>query len=134
LTWEWHAALITIIGGAVLALAVTAFVHFSKPSAEQMAAANRAKQMAFLQNVEMVCTQAVASAKNFGIVPNYAALATRLPTATQAQGRYACVSATTAARYVILVDLMCRDFKNPRCIALYSVLQPDGTVLYRRQR
>jgi hypothetical protein len=134
LIWEWHAALITIVGGAVLALAVTAFIHFSKPSPEQIAAANRARQAAFLKSVELVCTQAVATAKNFGIVPNYAAVMTRIPTATKIQGRYACISATTAARYVILADLMCRDFKNPHCVALYSVIQPDGTVLYRRQR
>ncbi len=134
LTWEWHAALITIVGGTIVALAVIAFVHFSKPSPEQIVAANRASQAAFLKSVEMVCTQAVTTAKNFGIVPNYAALMTRAPTATQVRGRYACVGATAAARYVILVDLMCRDFKNPRCVALYSVIQPDGTVLYQRQR
>jgi hypothetical protein len=134
LNWEWRAALITIVGGAILALAVTAYFHFSKTSPEQIAAANRAKQAAVLQTAAMVCTQALATAKNFGIVPNYAVIATKFPTATHVQGRYACAAATNVAQYVIAVDLMCRELKNPRCVGLYSVVQPDGTILYRRQR
>jgi len=134
LNWEWRAALITIVGGALVALAVIAYIHFSTPSLEQVEAARRARVTTVVKTAAEVCTQALAVAKNYGIVPNYAAVATPFPTATQVQGRYACAGATHAARYVIAVDLMCRELKNPRCVALYSVVQPDGTVLYRRRR
>jgi len=133
LNWEWRAALIVIVGGAIAALAVTAWIHYRTPSPEQVAAANRAQRVAAFQTAGMVCTRALAASKNFGIVPNYAVLASPLPAATQVRGRYACAAATTAARYIIAVDLLCRELKNPRCVALYSVVQPDGTVLYRRQ-
>ena len=111
---------------------MTAYLHFSTPSPEQLEAAHRAKVTASVQAAAAVCTWALAAAKNYGIVPNYAVIATPFPTATRVQGRYACASATNAARYVIAVDLICRDLKNPRCVALYSVVQPDGTMLYRR--
>ena len=133
LNWEWRAALIVIVGGALIAIAVTAYVRYRTQSAEQIAAANRTKQVAVIQTAAMVCTQALAASKNFGIVPNYAELASPLPAATQVRGRYACEGATNVAHYVIAVDLLCRELKNPRCVALYSVVQPDGTVLYRRR-
>ncbi len=132
LSWEWRAALITVVGGMIVALAVTAYLHFSTPSPEQIDAARRAKVTAAVQTAAEVCTQALAAAKNYGIVPNYAIIATPFPTPTRVQGRYACAGATNVARYVIAVDLICRDLKNPRCVALYSVVQPDGTMLYRR--
>jgi len=132
LSWEWRAALITIVGGAIVAITVTTYLHFSTLSPAQMEAARRAKVTAAVQTAAEVCTQALVAAKNYGIVPNYAVIATPFPTATRVQGRYACAGATKVARYVIAVDLMCRDLKNPRCVALYSVVQPDGTMLYRR--
>ena len=33
-----------------------------------------------------------------------------------------------------MVDLICRNLKDPRCTSLYNVSQTDGTVLYQRQR
>jgi len=98
-----------------------------------MVAAQRAKMTAVVQTAAQVCTQALAAAKNFGIVPTYAKSVSMFPLATQVKGRYACEGATDVSRYVIAVDLLCRELKNPRCVALYSVQQRDGTVLYRRQ-
>jgi hypothetical protein len=45
-----------------------------------------------------------------------------------------CAAATSAAKYLMAVDLLCRDLHSARCISLYNVMQPDGTVLYQRQR
>jgi hypothetical protein len=133
LNWEWRAALITIVGGLITALAVMAYIHFSKPSPQALEAAQRAKLTAVVQTAAEVCTQALAAAKNFGLVPNYASLGTMFPAATQVKGRYVCASRTPVAQYNIAIDLLCRDLKNPHCTLLYSVVQPDGTVLYKRQ-
>jgi hypothetical protein len=35
---------------------------------------------------------------------------------------------------VLVVDLICRNFKDPRCTSLYNVSQTNGTMLYQRQR
>src|SRR5438874_1262040 len=121
LNWEWRAALITVVGGAVVAIAIVAYLHYRTVSQEQGVVAQRAKLTAVVQTAAQVCTAAMAAAKNFGIVPNYAAPASMFPVATQVKGRYACEGATNVARYVIAVDLLCRELKNPRCVALYSV-------------
>jgi hypothetical protein len=49
------------------------------------------------------------------------------------QGRYVCVASTPAAKYLLAIDLICRDLKNPRCTSLYNIVQGNGAVLYQRQ-
>jgi|SRR6185437_6435296 len=133
LNWEFRAALITVIGGAIIALAVIGYMHYRTVSQEKAIAERRANLAATVQTAAQVCTAALAAAKNFGIVPSYAVLGSMFPTATQVKGRYVCAGRTTVALYNIAVDLLCRDLKNSRCSVLYSVQQQDGTVLYRRQ-
>ena len=133
LDWEWRVALLTVVAGFAVAIAVTLFIHFRTPSPQAIEAANRQQAVAVTQAARMVCVQALAAAKNFGIVPNYASLAAALPSATQIRGRYLCSGATTVARYTMAVDLFCRELKNPRCVNLFSVTQQDGTILYKRQ-
>jgi hypothetical protein len=133
LAWEWRIALITVVGGALIATAAIVYEHFATPSPEQVEAARRAQLTAVVQTATQICTQALAAAKDYGIVPSYAGLASMFPTATQVKGRYVCAGGTNVTRYNIAVDLFCRELKNPRCVALYSVTQPDGTVLYRRR-
>ena len=74
------------------------------------------------------------AAKNFGIVPQYGQLASARLEKTTVQGRYACLATTHSTKYVLIVDLVCRNFKDPRCSSLYNVSQADGAVLYQRQR
>ena len=133
LNWEWRAALITIVGGIVVAIAVIAYMHYRTIQQQQAIVTERAKLTQTIQTAAQVCTQALATAKNFGIVPNYAALASMFPAATQVKGRYVCSGRTAVAQYNIAVDLLCRELKDPRCTLLYSVVQPDGTVLYKRR-
>lgn len=133
LTWEWRAALITIVGGALVAIAVIGYTHYRAVSQQRAIAAQRAKLSAVVQTAAQVCTSALAVAQNFGIVPSYAKSLSMFPVATQVKGRYACEGATTVARYIIAVDLLCRQLKDPRCVALYSVQQQDGAVLYKRR-
>jgi hypothetical protein len=133
LNWEFRAALIVVIGGALVALAVIGYMHYRAVSREHALVEQRAKLTASLQTAAQVCTAALSAAKNFGIVPNYAVLGSMFPTATQVKGRYLCAGRTAVTQYNIAVDLLCRELKNPRCSVLYSVQQQDGTVLYRRQ-
>jgi|GraSoiStandDraft_5_1057265.scaffolds.fasta_scaffold127842_2 hypothetical protein len=133
LTWEWRAALITVIGGALVAIALIGYMQYRTVSEQRAIAAQRAKLNSVVQTAAQVCTSALAAAQNFGIVPSYAKPLSMFPVATQVKGRYACEGATTVARYIIAVDLLCRELKNPRCTLLYSVQQQDGTVLYKRR-
>ena len=130
---EWRVALLTIAGTFFIALAATLYVHYTTPSPQAIQAARRAQITNVVQSQALVCSQAMVAAKNFGIVPAYAAQASLLPSETQIRGRYLCAASTNVGQYNIAVDLYCRELKNPRCVQLYSVTQQDGTVLYKRQ-
>jgi len=134
---EWLAARIAIIGG--FAIAIVAAIYFGiivpriiQPRQERAALVNRIESL--LKAEAQICGIALNSAKNFGIVPQYGQLATTKLASTAVQGRYVCMAATSAAKYVLAVDLVCRDLKNPRCTSLYNIAQTDGTILYQRQR
>jgi hypothetical protein len=136
LNWEWRAALITIISGFVIAAAYLGYLSYQAahaPKVETPEQAALARNALIVRAAELVCQQALTASKNFGIVPNYAQLADPLPHSTNVRGRYVCASHTTVATYNMAVDLVCRQLRDPRCVLLYSVSQPDGTMLYRRQ-
>jgi len=67
-------------------------------------------------------------------VPQYGQLATAKLAQTNVQGRYVCLASTHAAKYVLIVDILCRNLKESRCVSLYNISQTDGAVLYQRQR
>jgi hypothetical protein len=137
LNWEWRAALITIGGGFLIAMLYLGYITYQAAHAPKTLSpeeAARVRTALVVRAAELVCTQAIAASKSFGIVPNYAQLSDPLPHATKVTGRYLCTSRTPAATYNMAVDLLCRQLRNPRCVLLYSVSQPDGTVLYQRQR
>jgi hypothetical protein len=134
---EWLAVRIIVIGGFLVALAAglwfgLIYPKYVLPRERQAFFASRVKHL--LNEEATVCTITLNSAKNFGIVPQYGQLATPKLALTNVQGRYACIAQTKVARYVLYVDLQCRDLKSPRCVSLYNVSQADGTVLYQRQR
>ncbi|MBV9572290.1 MAG: hypothetical protein JO056_13705 [Alphaproteobacteria bacterium] len=133
LDWEWRVALLTILGGFAVAIAVILFIYFRTPSPQAVETARRAQLTSLMKSQALVCSQAMAAAKNFGIVPSYASPASLLPSETQVRGRYLCAAATNIGHYNIAVDLYCRELKNPRCVQLFSVTQQDGTILYKRQ-
>jgi hypothetical protein len=132
LNWEWRAALIVVVGGAIVALAYLGYIawqaaHAPKPlNPEEQAKVSRQVSLA-------LCTAALEHAKAFGIVPPYGKLASPNLGVTRVKGRYVCVAATQIAQYVIIADLACRDLRQQRCVSLYSVVHQNGTVLYRRQ-
>lgn len=134
---EWIAVRVVVIGGFLLALAAglyfgVVYPDFVQPREIRTILHNRVQ--AILGAEAQICAMGLNTAKNFGIVPQYGQLTTTRLARTDVQGRYVCIAGTSAAKYLLAVDLVCHDLKNPRCISLYNVSQPDGTVLFQRQR
>ncbi len=132
---EWLWARIVLIGGAVIAVVVVAAIAFWPAPAPiiapptQQTQADRDKKDAML-----VCAQELINAKNSTYVPGAAQLVTMYPSETKVRARYTCTAATSAARYVIAADLICRDMMNSRCVRLYDITLANGGLLYRRQQ
>jgi hypothetical protein len=139
---EWLAARVVVVGGFLIAIAVAAYftlrpapqpVTEAQPAAQQqpMTAQQAASQNA--KDAMLVCAQELVNAKNSGIVPASGQLANAFPKATSVRARYVCTAATSAAKYLISADLVCRDLLNSRCVRLYSITDAHGMVLYQRQ-
>lgn len=134
---EWLAMRIVVFGGFLVALAAAIWFGIIVPKViapRQLREQLTTQIRTLLTEEAQVCTTALANAKNFGIVPQYGQLASAKLAATNVQGRYACLAATHAAKYALIVDLLCRNLKDLRCVSLYNVSQGDGSVLYQRQR
>ena len=134
---EWLAMRIIVIGGFAAALVAglwfgVIYPDFVQPREQRALLTHRIEKL--LHDEAQVCTTALATAKDFGIVPQYGQLMNTQLAPTDVAGRYVCLAATSAAKYILAVDLLCRDFRNVRCASLYNVAQSDGTVLYQRQR
>jgi hypothetical protein len=135
LSREWLAARIVVIGGLVVAAAVAAYFGWIKPAylTPPQPTPEQQEARANAQAVLDMCTTGVAAAKAFGILPPYGRLVSLNVGRTDVQGRYVCQAATQVAKYLVAVELYCRNLKDRRCVSLYSVTQDDGTVLYQRQ-
>jgi hypothetical protein len=145
---EWAMARIVLIGGFAIAIGVAAWfalrpapvetvppVASLPPPAHLKIPGNPSSQERADSNAAMmVCAQELMNAKNNGSVPAYGQLSSLLPKATAVRGRYTCQVATSAEKYTISADLICRTLTDSRCVALYDVTTADGTVLYQRQQ
>jgi len=134
---EWLAMRIVVIGGFIVAIIAAIWFGIIVPrviAPREYRAALTHQIRNLLTEEAQVCTTALANAKNFGIVPQYGQLATAQLAATNVQGRYGCLATTHTTKYVLIVDLLCRNLKDARCVSLYNVSQSDGTKLYQRQR
>ena len=134
---EWLLARIIVIGGFVIAIASAVYFGYVVPRIIQprelkTALVNRVNTL--LSAESQICNMALNSARNFGIVPQYGRLASQKLALTPMQGRYVCLARTSTVNYVLAVDLLCKNLKDPRCTSLYNVTQTDGTLLYQRQR
>jgi hypothetical protein len=135
LSREWLVARIVVIGGFVVAVLTVIWFGWVQPELQRRAAIarvqehNRETAMAAGQ----LCRSALTASQSFGIVPNYAQISGSKLYITNVQGRYICVAATRAAKYIVAVDLLCHDVKDRRCVSLFSVIDGNGTPLYRRQ-
>ncbi len=142
LSREWLAARVVVIGGFAIAIAVALYFAFRSAPAEtpEAQAAAQTQQAAATQEEaeasaeHQLCRMELANAQNYGLIPQFGRLSDPNPQKTDIQGRYVCQAATQAAKYTIAADLVCRNLADPHCVALYSVTQDDGTVLYQRQQ
>ena len=134
---EWLWVRIIVVGGFAVALITglwfgVIYPDYVLPREQHANFVSRIEHL--LGEEAQVCTTSLGNAKNFGIVPQYGELATTKLALTKVQGRYICIAHTNVTKYFMVVDLECRNLKNPRCVSLYSVVQGNGTVLYQRQR
>ncbi|HEY3638798.1 MAG TPA: hypothetical protein VGK90_11660 [Rhizomicrobium sp.] len=134
---EWLAMRIIVIGGFIVALLAALYFgvlypYYILPHEEHTNFVNRVQRL--LGEESEICNLTLNGAKNFGIVPQYGQLVTSKLALTKVQGRYICIAHTAAEKYLMVVDLQCRNLKDPRCVSIYSILQADGTVLYQRQK
>ena len=150
---EWFWARVVLVGGFIVAIAVAGYFawqrHEDQVAAEQqqaqsLAGAAQQQQQQTLTPEQirkaradanakaglMICAMELLSAKNMGLIPPYGQLASPEPRATAKKTRVACLAATTATRYEIQADLICRTLVNPNCMKLHSVKTDDGTTLY----
>ncbi|HUJ03968.1 MAG TPA: hypothetical protein VLW75_10045 [Rhizomicrobium sp.] len=142
LSREWAAARIIIIAGFVLALGAGGYYAWQAREIvtnkrEQVLAAVKAEQAQ--ENAieasdvagEALCRSALAHAQNIGIIPSYGQLTAYEPTKSDTKGRYICLAATSASKYAIAADVLCRNMKDAKCVSLFAVTA-DGAVLYQR--
>lgn len=134
LSREWLIARIVVIGGLIIAVGAIAYFGWIEPMMLKRQELSRLhdRAQALSTAVTELCASGLTSAQNYGIVPPYGRLATNSVYTTNVQGRYVCVAATHATKYLVVIDLLCRNLKDRRCVSLYSVRQTDGTVLYQR--
>jgi hypothetical protein len=79
-----------------------------------------------------ICTAALAAVQNLGLVPQFATLDGGDTQATGVRGRYVCAAKTDAAKYAVTFDLTCTNLGAANCIAPFSIIQDDNTVIYKR--
>ncbi|MGD0191088.1 MAG: hypothetical protein ABSD74_10130 [Rhizomicrobium sp.] len=136
LSTEWLIARIVLIGGSVIAIAAIVWFGWVQPDMQRREIIAKVEQARhdYAHAAMQLCVAGLSSAKNFGIVPPYGQLYGQNMYPTNVQGRYVCIAATHATRYLIAVDLLCRNLQDSHCTSLFSVVnQHDGTVLYQRQ-
>jgi hypothetical protein len=140
LDWEWRAALITIIGVAVVVAAVFGYFAYRRVQLrheqEARVALYRQQQLAAVKMAAGVCQFSIQTSQRLGILPQYAKLVRPLPLATRMPHRFVCIGGTNVGHYNMVVDLACKKRDGALCkslgVALVAILQDDGTVLYRK--
>jgi hypothetical protein len=151
LTWlrrEWLAARLVVVLGFAIAIGVGTYFALQPAQQASEAAApdtssdetpppmpqeTPAQREEVQKQAHQLCLAALASAKQFGILPQFANLAAPMPSTTAVSGRYTCLAATDAAKYTVTVDAICPDLTDTRCSSLFSVTGEDGASLYQRQ-
>jgi hypothetical protein len=127
LWWEWLSArLVFVLGFGIPIAAIGTVIFMGGLRGGQTTAPTR--EVAGLE----FCQATVSLAQSYGIVPNFAK-AQGQPQTSDVRGRYVCTAATTTSKYLVAVDLICRNITDSRCYNLFSVSQGDGTVIFQRQ-
>lgn len=108
--WIWAGS-----GAAVVAVAVVAGLYFGG---------------FFGPSGRAICKVAVDRAKAYGaLTPS--AKQDGSAKRTDVNDRKTCMVADGSDKYVVTVDLKCKDLKNDDCLPIYSVEREDGLSLYQ---
>jgi hypothetical protein len=135
LNWEWRAAIITLVAVAIVIGGIFGYQAYRKAQLQHQRdaaiAAARQRQIALIKTAFGVCQLSLKSAKALNVVPQYTNLVRALPIATRRTGRYVCVAGTNVGHYNLVIDLLCKQVTQSKCVGLVAVVQDDGTMLYR---
>jgi hypothetical protein len=133
---EWLAARVMVGLALVLLLALAVAVTmgwWQVPGTGASAPGSSAAEAeARHQEGVAICTTALAVVQNLGLVPQFATLDGGDTKSTDVQGRYVCAAKTDTTKYAVTFDLTCTNLGATSCIAPYSVILQDGTVIYKR--
>jgi hypothetical protein len=141
---EWLAARIVFVAGFVIALAFVGWWAWDHRVIADDLSAIAAGDDSQLQGEVgsgqttnagiMLCGLSIATAQNFGIFPANMRFAGG-PEKTSTAGRYVCAADDPKdVRFLVSVDLVCRDLRKPECANIYSVTKTDGTSIYQRHQ
>lgn len=134
---EWIAARIVVIGGLALALGLVAFfayrAHQQAVALQQAALPKKVDAKALARAELAVCSAELIAAKNIGILPSYAGLATGRLMRGNLPQRFICEAKTHLTSYFIDADLLCNNLGEARCVSVYRVASLQGQLLYSRR-
>jgi hypothetical protein len=78
-----------------------------------------------------VCKVALEHARDYGVVPGDATLASSSAKKTDVADRWLCSALADNNQFNLTVDVTCKDPKNKDCISLYNVARSDGMMTYQ---
>ena len=78
-----------------------------------------------------ICKVALDHARDYGVVPGDASLASSSPKKTDVKDRWLCTALADNNEFNLTVDMTCKDLKNKDCVSLYNVARADGMTTYQ---
>lgn len=79
-----------------------------------------------------VCRISVQRAMDYGTLPQDAKQAGSAES-TKVSGRKTCAVTSGDDKYVVTVDVKCKNLKDDKCLSLYSVERSDGLSFYQKR-
>jgi hypothetical protein len=84
---------------------------------------------------KQICTITLDRAKDYGVLPGTASLANfEAKKDDQVSGRRLCTAEVGANKFILTVDLVCKDLKKSDCLSLYAVEREDGLTTYQKRQ
>jgi hypothetical protein len=78
-----------------------------------------------------ICTTALSEARDYGVVPPDASLASSEAKKTDVENRRVCTAEAGSDQYKLTVDVTCDKVSDKKCLSLYAVARADGLSTYQ---
>ncbi len=144
---EWLAARVVFVAGFLVAILFVAYwtyghhnaaddlVGLGAPVADENGMQGQVGSGRTNQAGIMLCGLAIATGQNFGVMPANMRYAGG-PEKTAIAGRYICATDDPhGVRFLVAVDLICKDLRNPGCVNLFSITkQADSSSVFQRHQ